>query len=179
VLRDLDRQVHASIVYRDGYFAGGDPPPGVGVCTDVVIRAMRAAGVELRRSVAEDIRSAPGVYHVSRPDANIDHRRCRNLAAFFQRHARSLPTSGPDADWQPGDVVFWDTQGSGKADHVGMIANGRTEGGEPTVIHHWPGCFVAETDGLNRLRIRYHFRWTSPGASRPSRRPDALPEKNP
>src|SRR5438067_5675884 len=45
VVAELDRQVRAGIRYQDGYFEGGDPPAGVGVCTDVVIRAYRAAGV--------------------------------------------------------------------------------------------------------------------------------------
>lgn len=159
LLHDLDRQTHASIRYRDGYFAGGDPPPAIGVCTDVIVRAMRAAGVDLHRGVAADIRSVRGAYRVTRPDPNIDHRRCRNLVVYFRRHARELPISGPNADWQPGDIVFWDTRHIGTADHVGMVANGRTAENEPTVVHHWPGNYVAETDGLTRIRVRYHFRW--------------------
>lgn len=159
VIRDLDRQVRANIRYRDGYYQGGDPPPDVGVCTDVVIRSFRSAGVDLQQEVADDIRAHPGDYHVARPDPNIDHRRCRVLVRYFRRHALSLPVSGPQADWQPGDIVFMDTHRNGQADHVAVIANGRDSEGDPTFVHHWPSLPVAETDGLRRFPLLYHFRW--------------------
>src|SRR5262245_54931691 len=47
VVGDLERQVRAGIRYQDGYFEGGEPPATVGVCTDVVIRSFRTAGVDL------------------------------------------------------------------------------------------------------------------------------------
>ena len=157
---DLDRQVAAKIVYRDGYFQGGDPPANIGVCTDVVIRSYRAAGIDLQRLVARDIAHNPAAYGIARPDPNIDHRRCRNLAVFFRRHAIALPTNGPNADWEPADIVFWDTSGNhGIPDHVGVIADHLDSVGVPTVIHHWPGQFVAEQDWLYKLPVVYHFRW--------------------
>src|SRR5688572_13198188 len=79
VVADLQRQVQAGIRYRDGYFQDGDPPPAFGVCTDVVIRSFRSAGVDLRQAVAEDVRARRRAYAIERPDRNIDHRRCRNL----------------------------------------------------------------------------------------------------
>jgi uncharacterized protein YijF (DUF1287 family) len=160
LMADLDRQVKAHIVYRDGYYMGGDPPPQLGVCTDVVVRSFRAAGVDLQGAVTADIRRRPSAYGIARPDPNIDHRRCRNLIIYFRRHARSLPTSDGSDDWQPGDVVFWDTSGDGAAHHVGMIANGRDKTGAPTIVHHWPGLPVSETDGLFSWRIVGHYRWT-------------------
>ena len=159
VLGDLQRQAAAPIGYRNGYYLGGEPPPNKGVCTDVVIRSFRAAGVDLQKAVTQDIRAHPGDYPIARPDANIDHRRCRNLVVFFRRHARSLPIDGEKADWQAGDLVFWDTADKGKPDHVGVIANGRDAQNFPTVIHHWPGQPVAETDGLYGWTIRNHFRY--------------------
>jgi uncharacterized protein YijF (DUF1287 family) len=99
------------------------------------------------------------MYRVDRIDPNIDHRRCRNLAVFFKNRATSLPLSGVSADWQPGDVVFWDTYGDGRIDHVGMVAAGRDLSGKPTVIHHWPGLPVSETNGLYRFAVKGHFRW--------------------
>lgn len=159
ILRDLDRQVKAGIRYRDGYYEGGDPPASVGVCTDVVIRSFKAAGVDLREAVAADICKHRSTYNVSEPDPNIDHRRCRNLAVFFKNRAMSLPISGNRADWQPGDVVFWDTYGDGRIDHVGMIAAGRDASANPTIVHHWPGLPVSETDGLFRFRTVGHYRW--------------------
>ena len=159
ILRDLDRQVKAQIQYRDGYYEGGDPPANLGVCTDVVIRSFKAAGVDLREEVATDISKHSSSYNVGRPDPNIDHRRCRNLALFFKNHALSLPVSSDCADWQPGDVVFWDTHGDGRIDHVGIIAAGTDAAGNPTIVHHWPGLPVSETDGLFRFRVVGHYRW--------------------
>ena len=106
VVRDLHRQIAAKIWYQDSYYVGGDPPAHVGVCTDVVIRSYRSAGVDLQRLVAKDIAMNPDAYHISRPDPNIDQRRCKNLSLFFRRKAITLPTQGKNADWQPGDMSF-------------------------------------------------------------------------
>lgn len=158
---DLARQVRADIRYRDGYYLGGEPPARYGVCTDVVIRSFRAAGVDLQQNVADDIQARRTDYAITKPDRNIDHRRCRNLVVFFQRHALALPIAGASADWQPGDIVFWDTPNNGKVDHVGMIGCGHDADSVPTVIHHWPGLPVSETEGLYGWTIRYHYRWRS------------------
>ncbi len=167
LVADLDRQVRANIRYRDAYYSGGEPPATEGVCTDVVIRAFRAAGVDLRSAVADDVRAAGSRYAIEKPDANIDHRRCRNLIVFFRRKAIELPADGPRADWQAGDVVLWSTRNDGHADHIGMIATGRDEAGAPTVVHHWPGFPVRETGGLHAFEVLGHFRWPS-GARRPT-----------
>ena len=158
VVADLNRQCESKIWYQDGYYSGGEPPPKIGVCTDVVIRSFRAGGIDLRKAVQADIRKHPGDYDVARPDPNIDHRRCRNLVVFFRHHARQLPADA-DAVWAPGDIVFWDTRGDGKVDHVGVIGNKMVQGNEPSVIHHWPGNYVVETDWLHQLPIMYHFRY--------------------
>ena len=170
VVGDLDRQVASNIWYQDRYYQGGDPPPHIGVCTDVVIRSFRAGGVDLRRLVASDIRGDGLAYGIARPDPNIDHRRVRNLAIFFKRHARTLPTSGPHADWQPGDIVVWNTHGDGVPDHIGVISDHLDSSGVPTVVHHWPGQMVAEMDWLYKLPILYHFRWRAEPAQNRSRR---------
>lgn len=163
---ELDRQVHANIRYRDAYYAGGEPPSTEGVCTDVVVRAFRAAGVDLRKEVARDVRTTPTAYRIDDPDPNIDHRRCRNLIVFLRRKARSLPA---DADWQTGDVVLWSTRNNGNPDHIGMIATGRDNAGDPTVVHHWPGFAVRETGGLHAFQVMGHFRWPEGASGRTSR----------
>ena len=159
VLLDLDRQMTAGTVYADGYYTGGDPPPHVGVCTDVVISAYRAAGVNLHKLVSADIAHHRSAYNIAKPDPNIDYRRCRNLQIFFQRHALSLPRKGTHAGWQPGDIVIWSTAGKGNPDHIGVIANHLDAEGVPTVVHHWPGLLVCEMDWLYRFQIVGHFRW--------------------
>lgn len=158
ILRDLKRQTSANIRYDNRYFRGGEPPPNIGVCTDVVIRSYRAAGVDLQRAVTNDIRDYPGRYPVTTPDPNIDHRRCRNLIVYFGRHATELPNDG---DWAPGDVVFWSTANDGRPDHVGVVSDGQDAAGAPTVVHHWPGRPVTEADCLYTFTIVGHYRLES------------------
>ena len=162
---DLARQVSSNIVYEDGYFVGGDPPPNIGVCTDVAVRSFRAAGVDLKSLVQSDERAHPSGYHIERRDPNIDHRRCRNLAVFFKHTSLQLPINGPHADWQPGDIVLWDA-GTGVAGHIGVIGMHVDSDGNPMVVHHWPGQVVMEQDWLYRLPVLYHFRWTASGGSK-------------
>jgi len=156
---DLARQVSSSIVYQDGYYVGGEPPPHVGGCTDVAVRSFRHAGVDLQKLVQQDERDHPHGYAVERRDPNIDHRRCRNLAVFFKHNAKQLPVDGPHADWEPGDIVLWDVAGNGVPNHIGVIGMHIDAQGAPMVVHHWPGQLVAEQDWLYRLPVLYHFRW--------------------
>jgi uncharacterized protein YijF (DUF1287 family) len=92
-------------------FPGGDVPIERGVCTDVVIRAYRAIGVDLQLLVNQDMRQSfsayPKLWGLSRPDPNIDHRRVPNLAVFFGRHRKTLPVSKVSRDYEPGDIVAW------------------------------------------------------------------------
>ena len=159
ILQDLERQKREVKQYNSAYFHGGDPPASIGVCTDVVLRSYRKAGVDLYKDVNIDIRKHPTRYHISKPDSGIDHRRCKNLVPYCKAHATSLPLTKENADWKVGDIVFWDTYGNGNVDHVGVIANGKTADGTPTVVHHWPNRPVAEADCLYRFHTVHHFRW--------------------
>ena len=139
----------------------GDPGWERGVCTDVVIRAFRAAGIDLQQRMHEDILQRPVAYKISRPDSNIDHRRVPNLVVFFTKYAEKLPT---DSQWQEGDIVVWDLRGSGYPSHIGLISGKKAPDGAPLVYHHFPrvGKFSghpAEDDCLHDWPILYHFRW--------------------
>ena len=54
------------VVYDPSYFSlaypGGDVPEGKGVCTDVVIRAYRALGIDLQKEVHEDMKANFNLY---------------------------------------------------------------------------------------------------------------------
>ena len=167
VLKDLQRQIAAKIRYEPGYFSGGDPPPQVGVCTDVVIQSYRAAGVDLRQRVDVDIRQHRSAYNVRHPDRNIDYRRVRDLKVFFARDAISLPTSGPHADWRPADVVVWSSVSSGVPNHIGIVTDHLDAKGNPTVVHHTIDTMVCEMDWLHKFPIVAHFRWPKQGAALP------------
>lgn len=81
-------------IYDPAYFSvsypGGDVPADRGVCTDVIIRALRTQGLDLQRAIHEDMRAHfdryPRQWGLSRPDRNIDHRRVPNQMRWFERN---------------------------------------------------------------------------------------------
>jgi len=107
------RQVGMTVSYDPAYvklaYPGGDVPEDRGVCTDVVIRAFRALGIDLQQLVHEDMTRAfskyPREWGLAKPDANIDHRRVPNLMRFFERTGRKLAVSRKPEDYRPGDLV--------------------------------------------------------------------------
>jgi uncharacterized protein len=105
----LDRTQHA-VRYDPAYvrltYPGGDVPADTGVCTDEVIRAYRAVGIDLQKEVHEDMAANfaayPRKWERSEPDANIDHRRVPNLMVFFSRKGEILPITDRAVDYAPG-----------------------------------------------------------------------------
>lgn len=142
--------------YVSDYFAGGYPPEGQGVCTDVIWRAFRAAGYDFKAMVDADIAENPSAYPLADglPDRNIDFRRVVNLQVFFERNGVSLTLDANEIDqWQTGDIVFYHG-------HVAMISDRRNENGAPFIIHHTSrGAF--EEDALTYQKIIGHYRWTA------------------
>jgi uncharacterized protein YijF (DUF1287 family) len=160
---EVRRGVRYDASYRVLEFPGGDPPRDRGACTDVLIRACRADGIDLQQRVNHDMkqrfREYPRRYGLAKPDPNIDHRRVPNLRVFFGRHGRNLTcaTSGAAADsWKPGDIVFWKLPG-GVLDHCGMLTDTRGASGLPTVVHNLGGA--AEEDCVGRWKIVGHVRY--------------------
>ena len=84
-------QIGVTTSYDPAYvslaYPGGDVPKEKGVCTDVVIRALREMDIDLQKLVHEDMKKNfskyPKRWGLSRPDKNIDHRRVPNLQTFF------------------------------------------------------------------------------------------------
>jgi len=141
--------------YDGRYWQGGYPPDDIGVCTDVVWRAFRAAGYSLRDMVDADITARPSAYpNVTQRDSNIDFRRVKNLRVFFDTYAVSLTTDIRATDaWQPGDIVIF-----GNDKHIGIISDKRTESGRPYVIHNG-GQRDREEDALGNDRVTGHYRF--------------------
>ncbi|MBM6755370.1 DUF1287 domain-containing protein [Collinsella tanakaei] len=141
--------------YRSAYYANGYPDDGFGVCTDVVAFALRDAGYDLRRLIADDIAAAPEAYDVETPDAAIDFRRTGNQLVYFERHAISLTTNPEDlSSWQPGDIVVFEG-------HVGIVSGFRNSRGIPYVIHHQSAfqlCYEEDLLESRRGDIVGHFR---------------------
>ena len=152
--------------YKDGSYVGGavypggDIAPTIGVCTELTIRSLRYAGIiDLQEAIHNDLKSSWNDYPMKRwnakqPDANIDHRRVPNQLVWFKKHWQNLDNS----DWQPGDVVVWDMNYDGWADHIGIVSD-KLVNGSLYVIHNFPTPgYVAEEDVLNRWSITGHFR---------------------
>ncbi len=130
------------------------------MCSDVVIRAFRAIGIDLQQELHRDMKrhfaAYPRNWGLSAPDPNIDHRRVPNLATWFTRQGHALTVSDEPANYQPGDVVAW-TLGNGRP-HIGIVSGNRSyDGARPLVIHNI-GWGAQEEDVLFDYRITGHFR---------------------
>jgi len=145
-------------------YPGGDVPEDRGVCTDVLIRAYRKAGVDLQKEVHEDMqahfRLYPPLWGLSRPDPNIDHRRVPNLMVFFQRKGEVLPITSNPADYAPGEIVAWNL-GRGIT-HLGLVVDRRSADGRRWLIVHNLGAGPKLEDVLFTYRIIGHFRYLGP-----------------
>lgn len=159
LMRGARAYVQTRPVYKDGYYAGGYPPEGEGVCTDVIWHAFRSAGYSLKDLVDEDIASHRDAYPgITKQDKNIDFRRVRNLKIFFSRHAVSLTTDINDvAQWQPGDIVVFSR-------HIAVISDKRNRKGIPFIIHN-AGRPYYEEDAITLYPIVGHYRWAPKGGA--------------
>ena len=147
-------------VYRRLDYPGGDVPLATGVCTDVLIRALRQQGLDLQKSVHEDMRAHfsayPRNWGLQRPDRNIDHRRVPNLMTWFQRQGMALKVSDKPADYRAGDIVTWDL-GRGLT-HIGIVSDRNSPAGVPLVLHNI-GRGTQEEDILFGFAITGHYRF--------------------
>ena len=141
--------------YRQISYPGGDVPANVGVCTDVIIRAYRAIDVDLQKLIHEDILASPSTYTLDKVDANIDHRRVPNMRKFLKRKNAQEVVTNVGADYQPGDVVFWDVA----AGHVGMVTDVKVPGTDRYKVVHNIGAGPELEDFLFRARVVDHYRW--------------------
>ncbi|XYH93828.1 DUF1287 domain-containing protein [Sorangium sp. So ce1128] len=179
-------EVARAVTYDPAWVAigypDGDLAPDRGVCTDVVIRAVRAAGVDLQRTIHEDILARPAVYTtVKRPDRSIDHRRVTPMLTYLRAHATSLPTTFDEAavrTWEPGDIVVWSFTPcpSCAPDHVGIVSDQKGPRGIPLVLHNI-GPRPSEDDHLDAWTVLGHFRIR--GGSTPERLDEARSSADP
>ena len=126
-----DAQNHPE--YDGTYQDNAYPPDNIGVCSDVVWRALKNAGYCLREMVDNDISRRPWDYpEVESPDWNIDFRRVKNLRVFFDKYAQVLTTDINDIEqWQPGDIVIF-----GENRHIGVVSDRRNTEGRAYMLHN-------------------------------------------
>lgn len=159
------KQVGVTLSYDPAYAAlrypGGDVPRERGVCTDVVIRALRdGLGADLQVLVHDDMKRDFGAYPkqwgLARPDRNIDHRRVPNLRTYFKRRGLALAVARDAARFQPGDLVTCTVPPN--LPHVMVVSDKKSAAGVPLVIHNI-GSGAREEDVLFRYPLTGHFRW--------------------
>ena len=158
-------QIGVTVRYAPAYvrldYPGGDVAVDRGVCSDVLIRAMRAVDVDLQVAVHRDMRAHfsdyPRHWGLTRPDANIDHRRVPNLERYFERSGKSLPLSRDPADFEAGDFVSWRLDGG--QPHIGIVSDQRSADGLRPLIVHNIGAGTQLEDVLFEWKMSGHFRY--------------------
>ncbi len=170
VLVGAHRTVLNHARYEGGFerlaYPGGDVPRDIGVCTDVVIRAMRNAGWDLQVLVDEDMKKKPGRYSHEKPNAHIMQRRVRILIRWFKGHFTDLGAdlfAKGQKHWLPGDIVFMDTLPKAGPDHIGILSENVGSNGYPLVVNNWTnGYSTSEMELLPAIPLTHRFRLPTP-----------------
>ena len=149
-------QTKSFVIYNPKYqriaYPMGDVAPLFGVCTDVLIRAYRAVGIDLQALIQE---TGSG-----RGDRNIDHRRVEVIRGFLTRHGKSLPISDLAEDYQPGDIVTYHRpQNRTSTSHIALVTDLLAPSGRPMIVHN-RGWGPEMEDALFVDRITGHYRFT-------------------
>lgn len=142
--------------YRDIGFPMGDVPSFYGVCTDVVIRAYRALGIDLQVLVHKA--------RIGTGDPSIDHRRTQTLRRFFERNGTSLPVTDFVEEYLPGDIVTYSRpDGRGSQTHIAVVADVVAPSGRPMIVHNrgW-GPQLEDALFANHMTGHYRFSGASP-----------------
>ncbi len=156
-------QIGVTRLYDPAYvsleYPGGDVAPDRGVCTDVVVRAYRAAfDFDLQKAVHEDMAADfgayPAIWGLARPDRNIDHRRVPNLETFLAR----LGTELPARDWQPGDL-YTGRLPDNNLPHIGIVSDRRSRRSRRPLLIHNIGRGTEESDWLDVFHSARRFRF--------------------
>jgi uncharacterized protein len=166
ILASATEQTKTTRSYDPAYvvlpYPNGDVPMETGVCSDVVIRAFRRAGVDLQKEIHEDMvnnfAAYPKKWGLTAADSNIDHRRVPNLQTFFTRKGKSLEITEKGTDYKPGDVVAWHLDNRGTT-HIGLVSNIWNKNTKRySIIHNIGGGTNAE-DVLFDWKIVGHYRY--------------------
>lgn len=141
------------VIYNPQYFKipypNGDVPAHFGVCTDVIIRAYRAIGIDLQKDVHQKMGG----------DRNIAHRRVKVLEKFFTRYGRKLPVTDNPADYKPGDIVtYYLDKAISSRDHIAIVSDKVGTSGAPMIIHNI-GLGPKLDDDLFSFKITGHYRY--------------------
>lgn len=158
------KQIGKTTIYDPAYvslqYPGGDIPIERGVCTDVIIRALRdAKNIDLQKLIHEDMKKNfskyPKIWGLKKPDKNIDHRRVPNIQKYFKGKGFSIKITNKPNDYLPGDFV---TCSVGRnLPHIMIVSDKKTQSGIPLVIHNI-GNGTQENNSLFSFPITGHYR---------------------
>jgi uncharacterized protein len=156
------RETEDLVVYTDKYrdmgFPMGDVRPLYGVCTDVIVRAYRALGIDLQVLV-HNARLGTG-------DPAIDHRRVETLRRFFSKYGTSIPVTDFAEEFLPGDIVTYRRpEGRGSQTHIAIVSDVIAPSGRPMVVHN-RGWGPQLEDALFANGMTGHYRFSN-AASEP------------
>ncbi len=154
--------------YQSNYYEGGYPAKTEGVCTDVIWRALKNAGYDLKSNMDKDISQSTKDYikGVVIPDPNIDFRRVKNQHVFFEKYAASFTTEVKPYNkknlyqWQAGDIIVLR-----KGEHVAIVSDKREKNGVPYIIHNsstYPKEEYLLLKWSKNKRIVGHYRFPIP-----------------
>lgn len=149
-------QTEDLVIYTEKYrqigFPMGDVPSLYGVCTDVVVRAYRALGIDLQVLVHKA--------RIGTGDPSIDHRRTKTLRRFFARHGTSLPVTDFADNYKPGDIVtYYRAGGRTSQSHIAIVSDVIAPSGRPMIVHN-RGWGPQLEDALFASEVTGHYRFT-------------------
>nr|WP_180035041.1 MULTISPECIES: DUF1287 domain-containing protein [unclassified Acinetobacter] len=160
MVTDARSQIGKTLYYDPAYTAlrypMGDVPLIKGVCTDVVIRALRQQGIDLQQAIHEDMKANfkqyPQKWGLKGTDKNIDHRRVPNIQTWMQRQGYVVK----DKQYLAGDIVTWDL-GRGLV-HIGVVSDRKVKASDVPLIIHNIGEGTQEEDLLHAYKVTGHYR---------------------
>jgi uncharacterized protein YijF (DUF1287 family) len=166
----IGKTVRYDPAYRKLDYPKGDVPIESGVCTDVVIRALRSGpGIDLQQRVNEDMKlnfaQYPKNWGLKKPDPNIDHRRVPNLQTYFKRSGWEIEAKDGVRTFQAGDLVTCIVPPN--LPHIMIVSDKSSPSGRRLVLHNI-GKGAQEEDRLADFRITGQYRVPPPPQPRRS-----------
>lgn len=160
LVTDARQQIGKTLYYDPAYTAlkypMGDVPLVKGVCTDVIIRALRLQGIDLQQRIHEDMKKNFSVYPkkwgLKTTDRNIDHRRVPNIMTYFKRQNYTVKNQ----QYLAGDIVTWDL-GKGLV-HIGILSDRKSVGSNTPLVIHNIGQGTQENNILHQFKMIGHYR---------------------
>lgn len=160
LVTDARQQIGKTLYYDPAYTAlkypMGDVPLVKGVCTDVIIRALRLQGIDLQQRIHEDMKknfnAYPKKWGLKTTDRNIDHRRVPNIMTYFKRQNYTVKNQ----QYLAGDIVTWDL-GKGLV-HIGILSDRKSVGSNTPLVIHNIGQGTQENNILHQFKMIGHYR---------------------